>query len=46
MTFFEGKETGYIMARVGETDKLQILFSQQTFKILISIIEFIIVLYI
>lgn len=44
ISFFEKKQTGYILSRVGETANVGMLFSMSTFKIVVSVFEFVVVL--
>ena len=44
LDFFSDKDSGYIKSRISEVDKIIYLFTPQTFKIFLSIFEFLIVL--
>ncbi|MDI7248119.1 MAG: ABC transporter ATP-binding protein [Bacillota bacterium] len=39
--FLERKQTGYLTARLGEISSVGVLFSSGTFKILVSVVEFV-----
>ncbi|PNR96281.1 ABC transporter ATP-binding protein [Petrotoga sp. 9PWA.NaAc.5.4] len=41
LEFFSNSESGYIVSRFGEVDSLSPLFSMQSFKLILSIFEFI-----
>ncbi len=46
LSFFDNNQTGYLMSRIGEADRLGYFFSNTFTRILISILEFIFCLFI